>query len=331
MFSDERFDKLKARFGQVKKEYMAMVGEKRKTAAKTIVSNGCLYNVLPFENELNGEKVNGKIIPKPIPHNNCFIYRLDESDRVSLVENMSDFLEAPAFFSLYAYSDDRIEHVYGDNTRPYRVKWAYLEPGGRTKEILCFDKVFSIDIFEYTESVLTQIRFLRETKGGHSFDLKFHYDEKAVLQAIHRVWQTGSIETVYSTAKANFKALGQRLFADTGQAVSDFLRQHESERLTRFALDAYTGHGYLSLCMDTGLDDRFKYSPADWEYCDFRSLPLVEFPLDDKQSQKLRKTLVQLARDLLESDCLRNLTASPTFKILVFDHNGLIAEKPKTT
>ena len=263
-------------------------------------------------------------------HNDCYIYRLDEQRRVLLSENMSEFLKMPAYFSLYTYFDDHIEHIYGDNSGPYRVEWAYLE-SGTVKEILCFVKehqYFSISTLEYEQSVLTGIHYLREAKGGQPFDLKFLYDANEVLQTIHRIWPKGQKDTIYSTAKVNFKSLGQRLLAETEQAVSAFLQEHNNEHLSRFALDCYTGHGYVSLCMDTDPEETYKDSPADWAYEDFKSLPLIEFPLDDNQTEKLRKTVIQMAGELLKVECFQKLTANAGFQILVFDHNELIWEKP---
>jgi len=52
MFSDERFAALKERFEQVKKQYLHMIDEMRNAAAKTVVSKGHMYDVLPFEWEL---------------------------------------------------------------------------------------------------------------------------------------------------------------------------------------------------------------------------------------------------------------------------------------
>ncbi|MDR2904841.1 MAG: hypothetical protein LBU73_02690 [Helicobacteraceae bacterium] len=326
MFSDEKFTALKKRFAEVKKHYLSMIDEKRNVAAKTVISKGCMYNVLPFENEQHGYKVNGKIIPAPIMRDDCYIYRLDENGRVILMENMSEFLKIPTYFSLYTYFEDYIEHIYGDNSAPYRAEWAYRESGTVKKILCCAAKSCSVNLLEYEDSVLMGIRFF--TDSGQPFNLQFLYDANGALQAIFRIWPKGQKATIYSTAKINYKALGLRLFAETEQAVSAFLKEHDGEHFTRFALDCYTGHGYVSLCFDTDLSEQYKDSPADWAHCDFASLPLVEFPLDDEQIAKVKKTAIKVAGDLLKSEAFRTLAQDGAFRILVFDHNELLCEKP---
>ena len=72
----------------------------------------------------------------------------------------------------------------------------------------------------------------------------------------------------------------------------------------------------MSLCFNTRNDEKYWDSPADWAYFDFKSLPLIEFPLDDSQTDKLRKTLIQLAGDLSNSEVF----IKPV-RVLLFDHN----------
>ena len=329
MFDDKRFTALQKRYEEITAQYLTLIEDKRNEAAKTVVSKGCLYNVLPFEAELRGDKLKGKILPEPIIHNDCNIYRLDGQNKVLLVENMSEFLKMPAYFSLYTYHNSYIERIYGDNRKPYRVELAYLKSDIIIEKLCWAKESCNIEIYAYDQSVLKKISlFQRQHKGGHesNFDLEFIYDTKSVLSCIRRLWPSGHTEMTYSTMKINFKAFGQKLFESSEQAVSAFLSEHSGEQFTRFALDCYSGHGYVSLCMDNSTDDNFKESPADWAYCDFASLPLIEFPLDDKQEETLMKTIVKFAGKLKESDCFKPMMANPAFKNLVFNHNETICE-----
>ncbi|MCL2023091.1 MAG: hypothetical protein FWG82_01830 [Oscillospiraceae bacterium] len=330
MFNDERFGALKERFEQVQQRYSDMAEEKKNAATRTVICKGKLYNVLPFESERNGDKLKGKILTEPIAHNDCHIYHLDGQDRVILIEDISPFSSKPGYFicsyTLYNYNDEYIERIAGSNSTLNRVEWAYLK-SGTVNEILCWAKHGCIvNLFDYDDYVLTGIRHFQKPHNGNpesKFDLSFHYD-KGNLTLIQRAWVNGRKETIYSTATINFKTLGQRLHTDIEQAITDFLQGHADEQFTRFALDSYMGHGYVSLCFDTRTDDKYWDSPADWAYCDFKSLPLVEFPIDDSQTEKLRKTLLQLAGELSNSEVFKN----PIW-ILLFDHNEDIYDSKK--
>ena len=335
MFTDERFTALNKRFEWVKGQYLNLIEEKRNAAVKTVVSKGYICDVLPFENELYGYKLNGKILPKPVAHDDCHIYHLDSQDKVILIEDISTFSTkldySIGFYTLYTYNENIIERIYGNNTEPYQVKWAYSE-SGKIKETLCWAKeAHDIEVYNYDEAILKTIRhFQKQHKDNREsqFDLEFIYDGKSTLACIRRVWQNGYTQMDYSIKKINYKSLKQRLLTETEQAVVAFLQAHNVEHFTRFALDCYTGHGYVSLCMDTNSDEKYKDSPADWAYCDFASLPLIEFPMDDNQTEKVKKVVIQVAEDLLKAESLRKLTTDSAFKILVFDHNELLDEKP---
>ncbi|MDL2234456.1 hypothetical protein LJC63_12895 [Ruminococcaceae bacterium OttesenSCG-928-L11] len=329
MFTDNRLALLSERYEQIKFAYKQMIDEKRAASSQTVISKRKRYNVLPYEAERNGDKLNGKAIPEPIIHNDCYIYRINAQGQVLLSERMSESLKIPTYFTLYTYEETLIERIYGDNHRVYRVEWAYLEDG-IVKEVLCCAKESnSIEVYQYDGAALAFIHhFQKSNKNGAEsrFDLAFHYNKKGVLACIIRVWPSGRTETIFSTAKLNFKVLGGRLYSEIAQEVSIFLSAHKGERLTRFALDCYSGHGYVSLCMDTSLDEEFRDSPADWTYCDFASLPLVEFPLDDSQSEKLGKTILQVAAELRKAECFDLLAVDTAFEILVFDHNVRISK-----
>jgi hypothetical protein len=196
MFSDKRFGEVKKRFNQVQANYFNLIEEKRKSSKKTIISKGRLYNVLPFENERTGFKVKGKIISEIIIHNECYIYRFDSQNNVTLSEQMSKFLKIPTYFTLYSYRDDFIERIYGDNDELYRVEWVYLEQK-KVKEMLCWSvKSCIFEVYNYDQSMLQSINcFQKPHKETEcNYDIIFHYSNET-LSSIHRKWPTGEEET----------------------------------------------------------------------------------------------------------------------------------------
>ncbi|MCL1918285.1 MAG: hypothetical protein FWG14_08215, partial [Peptococcaceae bacterium] len=306
MFKDKRFTAMQQRFREVSKLYPKMIEDRRSEAAKTVVSKGRLYNVLPYEAQLQGDKLNGKILPEPIIHTDCYIYRFDEQGRVVLTENMSEFLERPAFFSHYSYYEDYIERIYGESEEPYRVDWAYMKNGIVKEKLVWSDEEQEMEIYIYDQEVLTDIQLFGKTYPASNF--KLLYDAKSVLACIHRTWEDGQRKMVYTTETINFKKFSHKFLLGLENAVIVFLEEHKNEKFTRFAMDCYSGHNYVSLSMDTSADEEYKDSPVDWLYYDFASLPLIDFPLDDRQEDKLIKAVVQAARALKRSEGFASLT-----------------------
>lgn len=77
------------------------------------MSKGKLFNILPYENELNGFKKGKEIKSKPKDNKDLVVYYFDNLSRVVLIEEFGT-VENPYQFYVY-YDDDKIR-IYGFNT-----------------------------------------------------------------------------------------------------------------------------------------------------------------------------------------------------------------------
>ncbi|GAA0077048.1 hypothetical protein UT300005_14260 [Clostridium sp. CTA-5] len=312
---------VKIKYKAAKNNFSKIMADVQLKCVSTVISKGVLYNVLPYENELNGDKVKGKKIAEPICKNDCYRYSFDEQGRIILVEEMSEFLGHFHYATMYFYHDDMIETMYWDADTLYNFTVYLLGENGPIEVYFCSDKSEVYKKYYYENACLMKIA--SKTKRDTieiGIDFNFFYKSNGILQKIIRSWDSGGTEVVYTTDKINYKRLEQRLLNEMEKSILGFTEQNSDKKITLMAFMCYPGHGYLSLSADT-CDCVDKDSPADWEYVDFASSNLVDIPLDDKEEEKVLTTIAKVADAITKLTVFSKLSKADGFYCTMFNHD----------
>lgn len=325
------FFNLETKFKQAKKDYLKLIKEAQSLSVKQIISKGQMYDIFPFEAEQHGYKYNGRIIPEVIVHNECYIHHFDANDRLILKENMSSFLQKPAYFSLYYYTDTTIEYIYGDNNGIYRYQIFDLSEDSKFIGNMVYATMGkNYETYYYEGDLIVRserhsIEFNRKPQFDGFYQYDYLYDRQGKLSQIFCNYPFGGKEIKYSTQKVNYKKLEQRIFDEMRNSLCEFLSEHKDEKFTRFGLDCNTPDN-LFLCMDDTDDDKILYSLADWQHLELAMIDLVDFPLDDQQNEKLLASIAKALVNLVSLDEFKSLFEISNFKIVFLDHQGEVKE-----
>lgn len=332
---------LKAKFEAEKSEVAHYYNRAKAQSVKTIISKGSMFNVLPYETELHGEKRNGKQIPEIIASNNCYIYHFDARDRLIMTEEVSEFLGRPHYFTQYVYTDNSIDVTHWQPDKLINLQHYVLEKGTVKYGYIRFKNNAAYRNYVYdvnlTLEKMDMVYLNDDMTVSMSLEFLFLYNTKGVLERIQRVYGTGGSEWCYSTLKINYKKLEERLLNEFTAVLDAFLVENEnSDPLYVFAIDAYTGHGYASLSMNTleSFNSNFadlpakqiydvKYeSPADWEYAEVGEVQLIDFPLDDNEDDKVLQSIAKTYKALIATPQFGALPKTADFVCMFFNHNG---------
>lgn len=71
-------------------DFNALVQDRMNKAKKKVVSNKPMFNVLPFEHELEGKKLNGKELTETIPSDDCYITYFDDKQRITTIASAAN-------------------------------------------------------------------------------------------------------------------------------------------------------------------------------------------------------------------------------------------------
>jgi hypothetical protein len=186
-----------------------------------------------------------------------------------------------------------------------------------------------VEIYDYDNPKIINIRRFskRQDNDEESKDtLEFSYDTSDSLICINTAYPNGYNEIIYSTLKINYRELRRRLYREIENSVSNFLYEHRDEKFTALALDCYTENREISFSFDTDINRVDLLFPAEWKYCNFDAIDIINAPLDNAQLRKVRLIIAELAITLSKAPFFKNLLTYDKFKFLVFDHNALMAD-----
>ena len=214
MFDDAIFEELRKKFKETKAGFNEIISEVRSRAVKTVYSKGELHNVLPFENELMGSKVSGRVIPNEIIDDNCNRYSYDDKGRVILKENMSSFLK------MFFYDTDNITTMY----------WSYYDLSNITRYEMKNgrpNKAYSVAIGgERTADYIYNGNELAAVEEEYTHEsmrrkLCFYYKKDGKLLKIIGRYENGYSNVCFTSEKINYKKLEERLFESLVGLFSD--------------------------------------------------------------------------------------------------------------
>lgn len=323
----DEFAVVENKYRQAKKEYSQLIENARKQSVKRIITKGEIYSVFPFEVEQHGEKLNGKVIPEVIMDNDCYIYHFDDKDRIILKENISEFLGKATYFSLYYYTDDTLEYIYGSSDI-YRYQVFVLSKEGKVSSSMFYaDGGKGYDNYYYEDGRIVRsdshhIEFGKKPQWDAYYQYEYLYDAKGKLQQIFCIYPYGEKGIDYSTKRINYKKMEERIYEEMKAGVAQFLLEHKDETFTRFGLDCYSPES-LVLSMDVSDKEDTLESLADWEYTEITEIALADVPMDDKQTEKLMGSITKALVRLVGADFFKPLLNAPNFKIVFLDHQGL--------
>lgn len=321
------FLELEAEFKKIKTEFSNLLAKTQEKSQKTIITKGKMFNVLPFENELIGYKLNGKEIAEPVFKNDCYKYHFDEQNRVILVEEMSENTKKFYYRTFYHYGENFIQTQRWGYDELYNVTHYLFENEKVTKKLFFTEEDKSFWDYQYSDNQLISIKVSYLDKNFEpipNVDLfQFYYEKNSnILQSIIRkdITTNGS-ECVYTTKKVNFKQLEIQITDWIRQNIAKFSKENPSEKVCILGILCYAGFGKVDMTLEVD-NQEFYDTPADWKYNDWASMDLPDIPFDDKDSEKLQVLVAQILNELTATEIFQNLNKTADFAITIFDHDA---------
>ena len=316
---DERiFADLADRFADTKNRFDEVLLQLRSKTVKTVYSKGNLLDVLPYENELMGCKVNGKIIENEIVNDNCYRYSYDEEGRVILKENMSSFLGKFYYSTMYFYGEDSITTMYWAEKTLYNITLYFMREGRIREKYFAPRENRCYSEYKYENGVLTCIDEYR--KAGKEQKL-FYYKQNGELLKIIRSYDNGYTEVCFTTQKIQYKKLEERLYNELIDVFNDFVQNHGEEKLSALAFVVWTGHGNMTVSAHTGALDGKEHYPAEWSFNELANLELVQQPLDEKEAEHVLASAIRAADRAVMSKEFEKIKKEKDFYCTVFEHD----------
>ena len=316
---EEKYADKKNRFDEV----LSLLCSK---TVKTSYSKGILHDVLPYEHELSGFKVNGKVIENEIMSDNCYRYSYDDMGRVILAENMSSFLGKFYYSEMYFYDDDSITTMYWADNNLYNITLYHMREGRLEDQYVVARYGSSYSKYIYENDLLTSID---EYRDGEKEQKLFYYNKDGNLLKIIRSCANGYTEVVFSTQKIQYKKLEERLYNELLESFSEFALNHVEVIISALAFVVCTGHGYMTVSANMGALDGKEYYPADWSFNVLANLELVRQPLDENEAGHVLEAAVKAADRALMSESFNKIKKDKDFYCTVFEHDEEEIEKKR--
>ena len=324
---DERiFADLKVKNADVENRFDELLSQLRSKAVRTVYSKGVLQNVLPYENELSGYKVNGKIIEKEIIDDNCYRYSFDDKGRVILKENMSAFLGKFHYYRMYFYSEDRITTMYWTDNELSSITIYRMRDGRIEDKYFGTGKSRCYSEYVYENGVLKSID---EYRNGRKEQKLFYYKKNGDLLKIIRSCANGFTDTIFSTQKIQYKKLEERLYNELLDVFAVFAQKHGEEKLSALGFVVWTGHGYMTVSAHTGAVNNKECIPAEWSYNELAKLELVRQPLDESEAEHVLASAVKAVDGAVMSEVFEKIKKEKDFYCTVFEHDEEEIEKKR--
>ncbi|EIU7103111.1 hypothetical protein L6D60_001542 [Listeria monocytogenes] len=315
---------LKQQFDETKDKAAFYLKDFRSRSARTEVTKGCRYNVLPFENQLDGYKLNGKTLKEPIKDNNCYQYHFDAQDRLILVEQMAAFLGEFHYFTMYCYEENSIETMYWSGDSLSNITKYMLKNNQVQTAIRHAAQGTSTQCYYYQNAQLKAINTLSKSSQSEMDTTNhFYYKEDGSLLKIIQTWLTGGSRVTFSNERIAYKKLEERLLGEMKTAIQTFVDEHPDETLFSLAFSSYTEHGDLFLSAEVveKLSDDFQADETpDWSYSDFGSMNLIMQPLDEAETEKVSISLAKVIKQVVEAEWFQTITKNKDFRCYFFNN-----------
>jgi hypothetical protein len=197
----ERLELLKEKFVATQKRQDELFEDLKSKSSRTVITKRPLYNVLPYENEITGYKLNGKVLKQVIQHKDCYIYYFDVNNNLVLIENMTDEFPKPYYFTMYFYCENMIETMYWQSDRLSNITHYVFQNGIVTDKVMWAERGSSFAHYEYQNDMLVKIAtWAKEHKQEEwtKSDIVFHYDLNNIIKEIHQIYPDGYSRMKYS-------------------------------------------------------------------------------------------------------------------------------------
>ncbi|MDT0013796.1 hypothetical protein [Listeria cossartiae] len=320
----ETADLLQQQFEERKAQAAFYLENFRSRSVRREVTKGCCYNVLPFENQLDGYKLNGKALKESIKDNNCYQYHFDAQDRLILVEQMAAFLGKFHNFTMYSYDENIIETMYwsGDslsNITKYMLEDNQVQTANRHAA-----RGTSSQRYYYQNDQLKAINTLSKSDQSEMDTTNhFYYKEDGSLLKIIQTWSTGGSRVTFSNERIAYKKLEERLLGEMKIAIQTFVDEHPDETLFALAFSSYTEHADLILSAEVveQVSDNFQADETpDWSYRDFDSIELIMQPLDEAETEKVTISVAKAINQVVEAEWFQLIPKSTDFRCYFFNN-----------
>lgn len=318
MFDDRIFTDLKEKYADIKINFDEVMLQLRSNTVKTVYGKGILHDVLPYEHELSGYKVNGKVIENEIISDNCYRYSYDDKGRVILQENMSSFLGEFHYSTMYFYSEDSITTMYWAGNILYNITLYRMVDGRPVDKYFVSRENDWYSEYVYENGVLSSID---EYHNGIKEQKLFYYKDNGDLLKIIRSCANGYMEVRFTTQKIQYKKLEEKLYNELIKAFYDFVNNHGEEKLSVVGFVVWTGHGNMTLSASTGSLGDKKYTPAEWDYSELADFELIRQPLDEKESEHVFTSAVRAADRAVLSEVFEKIHKEEDFYCTIFEHD----------
>lgn len=326
MFDERIVFDLEDKYADIKNNFDEVVLQLRSKTVKTVYAKGILHDVLPYEHELSGYKVNGKIIEKEIIKDNCYRYSYDDKDRVILLENMSSFLGEFHYSTMYFYGVDSITTMYWAGDILYNITLYQTVDGKPIEKYFVSRENYWYGEYVYENGVLTSID---EYHNGTKEQKLFYYKDNGELLKIIRSCANGYKEVRFTSQKIQYKKLEERLYNELIKAFSDFVQNHGEEKLSVMGFVVWTGHGDMTLSASTGALGDKKYFPAEWSFSELVDFELVRQALDEKEAKHVLASAVRAADRAVLSEVFKKIKKEEDFYCTIFEHDEEEIEKKR--
>lgn len=197
------------------KNYIDLLAQAKQQAVKTVISQGRLFNVLPFEGERYGERVQGKELTAPILSDECYIYYLDDQQRIVLSERISTALQKPAYFKLYYYQQGDIQQIYGDTLGPICTGVLRFEGGQADRSFYFSQQTLQWERYHYHGKRLIRLERYAQPHHGKTdsmdkLEYEYLYHQDGTLACIQLMQQDGTKQTIYTDQVIQDKPFGRQ-------------------------------------------------------------------------------------------------------------------------
>ena len=303
VFKKDVFDRLETIFSDYENSYNKMILEQRGRSARKEISKGNLYNVIPYEVEMQGQKLNGKKIDQIIMDDECHVYYFDNEGKIILVESDPWETENEFYdFCAYFYEENKVYSVRGNRNYLMNVSVAVFNGELLLERYIGGKKGRRFQKYIYNENnVLNCVELFvinEESNVSKKEKYQFYYqnDDKVIL--IQRQCENGYKEFKYASVKPNYKMIKEKMKKEIVEAIHDMNKVHA----VGFRLYLEESKPCIDISFETS--NEINELIAEWSHVSAKNVEIVSFPIEIKQGKKLKKQFIEVLKEIVEEEII---------------------------
>lgn len=279
---------------------MENVDEYKKSSVNIVISKGNLYQVLPFEVERMGKKLNGKPREKFEMKDNYYKYFFDAEGRIRIIVNPSEFLQKEYDFKLYEYQKEQIYSYICNCNDVLSVSLSIFNNGKMIMKYVYSPYAFSWEKYQYKKNLLEEIQIYRKKQLSEDIVLetqKFFYSESGNLFLIKKVGSNGYTENIFSNIRLNWRVLEEKLTNNLNQ----ILQSIHIDSVTKIGITLFINDLNPEIMLSYDMNDDMNELTGDWTVPEYKTFTVIDVPLNDLQQEKIRKIVAQILNNYITS------------------------------